>query len=263
MTTLDGLRVYPIKGLAGTAVDSAEILSGGTLAFDREFALVDDDGDVLNGKRTPRVHTLRTDFDFQQPTVTVTTPDGDSHSFDLETERERAEEWFSDYFELNLSFKRDTDLGYVDRRDMGPSVISTATLETVASWFEDMTVESARQRLRGNIEIGGVPPFWEDRFVGERAPTFAIGTISFEGVTPCGRCVVPARDPETGEPIPEFSERFTEKREEMFPSWADKSAFDHYFSLMILTRVPESDRGKTLHVGDRVTVHESDSSMHP
>jgi uncharacterized protein YcbX len=126
-----------------------------------------------------------------------------------------------------------------------------------------MTVEGARRRLRANVEIGGVPAFWEDRFVGEDAPTFTVGDVTFEGITPCGRCVVPARDPDTGEPIPEFSERFTEKRRESFPSWADKSAFDHYFSLMILTSVPESQRGRKLQVGNSVAVREPDSRSHP
>jgi uncharacterized protein YcbX len=263
MATLDGLRVYPIKALDGTTVDRSEVLPGGTLAVDREFQLVDDDGDIVNGKRTPRVHDLRTEFDLQRPSVTVTPPTGESQTFDLDDERDRAADWFGDFFDLNLTLERDTELGYVDRRGMGPSVISTATLEAVASWFDGMTVEGARRRLRANVEIGGVPAFWEDRFVGDGAPTFTIGSVTFEGITPCGRCVVPARDPDTGDPLPDFSERFTEKRRETFPSWADRSAFDHYFSLMILTSVPDRDRGKALTVGDRVTVRERDSTKHP
>ena len=49
MATLDGLRVYPIKALDGTTVNRSEVLPGGTLAVDREFQLVDDDGDIVNG----------------------------------------------------------------------------------------------------------------------------------------------------------------------------------------------------------------------
>jgi uncharacterized protein YcbX len=263
MAVLDDIRLYPIKGLDGTSVDQAEVLAGGTLAFDREFKLVDDDGDVVNGKRTPRVHDLRTEFDVQRRTMTVTPPGGGSQTFDLDAEREQAAAWFGDFFDLNLTLEHDPELGYVDRRGMGPSVISTATLEEVASWFEEMTVEGARRRLRANVEVGGVPAFWEDRFVGERAPRFAIGNVLFEGVTPCGRCVVPSRDPDTGDPLPEFTDHFTAKREETFPSWADRSAFDHYFSLMILTSVPEGYREKTLYVGDSVTVHDRDESKHP
>ncbi|NUB90184.1 MOSC N-terminal beta barrel domain-containing protein [Haloterrigena sp. SYSU A121-1] len=276
MARLERLRVYPIKGLDGIELETAELLEGGTLASDREFALFDADGEVLNGKRTDRVHDLRTDFDpgvatesqrsgggeaAETAVLEVEAPDGERIQFDLETEtgRDRAEEWFGDFFEEDLTLERDRSLGYVDRREMGPSVISTATLETVAGWFEDegMTVEGARRRLRANVEIGGVEPFWEDRFVGEDAPAFEIDGVRFAGVTPCGRCVVPRRDPESGEPIEAFQQRFVEKREETFPDWADADAFDHYYTVMLISRVPEADRGETLRVGDPVRVVET------
>ncbi|GAB7118451.1 MOSC domain-containing protein [Natrinema sp. JCM 9743] len=252
MARLARLRVYPVKGLDGIDLEAADVLDGGTVAHDREFALFDTDGDVLNGTRTERVHALDTEYDPATGLLAVETPDGEVRQFDLESDRGTAASWFSEFFDVELSLERDTSLGFVDRREMGPSVISTATLETVASWFDEMTVEGARRRLRANIEIAGVDPFWEDRFVGADAPAFEIGGVRFDGVTPCGRCVVPRRDPDTGEPIEEFRTRFVRKREATFPEWADLDAFDHYYSLMIITRVPESDRGRTLSVGDPV-----------
>lgn len=254
MAQLERLRVFPVKGLDGIDLEAAEILDGGTLKHDREFALFDAEGNVINGKRTDRVHALGTDFDPESNTFHVVPPSGESQHFDLENERERAAQWFSTFFDANLKCQRDTSLGFVDRREMGPSVISTATLETVAAWFNDMTVEGARRRLRANVEISGVPAFWEDRFVGEDAPSFEIDGIRFEGVTPCGRCVVPERHPDTGEPTPQFRERFIKKREGTFPDWADERAFDHYYSLMIIMQVAETDRGKRLRVGDDVTI---------
>ncbi|QRV16981.1 MOSC N-terminal beta barrel domain-containing protein [Haloterrigena salifodinae] len=258
MARLERLRVYPIKGLDGIELETAELLAGGTLASDREFALFDADGEVLNGKRTDRVHDLRTDFDPERTELSVEAPDGERVRFDLETDagRDRAADWFGDFFDVELTLERDRTLGYVDRREMGPSVISTATLETVADWFDDegMTVEGTRRRLRANVEIGGVEPFWEDRFVGEDAPAFEVDGVRFEGVTPCGRCVVPRRDPESGEPIEEFQQRFVEKREVTFPDWADADAFDHYYTAMLISRVAEADRGKMLRVGDSVRV---------
>ncbi|NHN49159.1 MOSC domain-containing protein [Halostella sp. JP-L12] len=256
MGRLEGLRVFPVKGLDGIDVEATEILDGGTLSRDREFALFDAEGDVVNGKRTDRVHDLATDFDPASGALRVEAPDGEVRRFDLAEDRERAERWFSDFFDADLTLRRDASLGYVDRREMGPSVVSTATLETVASWFDGMSVESARRRLRANVEVSGVPAFWEDRFVGDGAPAFEVGGVPFEGVTPCGRCVVPSRDPDTGEPTPEFRERFVRKRRESFPEWADEGAFDHHYSLMIIARVPEPDRGRTLRVGDKVDVVE-------
>jgi uncharacterized protein YcbX len=254
MATIERIRIFPVKGLDGIDVDAAEILEGGTVAHDREFALFDSEGEVINGKRTARAHELSTEFDPDSVRLSVETPDGRSHQFSLDepVERDRAEEWFADFFGVDLSLERDESLGYVDRRDMGPSVISTATIETVTSWFDGLSAESARRRLRANIEVSGVPAFWEDRFVGENAPAFEAGGIRFEGVTPCGRCIVPERDPDTGEPIPEFRERFVQKRRETFPDWADDDAFDHHYTVMLIARVPEHDRGNRLCVGDSV-----------
>ncbi|MFC6768417.1 MOSC domain-containing protein [Natrinema soli] len=254
MARLEGLRVYPVKGLDGIDLEAAEILEGGTVAHDREFALFDADGDVLNGKRADRVHDLDTDFDPETRELAIETLDGERQRFDLESDRETASAWLSEFFDVELSLERDRSLGFVDRRGMGPSVISTATLRTVADWFDEITVEGARRRLRANIEVGGVDPFWEDRFVGADAPAFEVGEVRFEGVTPCGRCVVPQRDPDTGDPTPGFREQFVQRREETFPDWADADAFDHYYSLMLIARVPEHDRGETLRVDDPVAI---------
>ena len=254
MARLERLRIYPVKGLGWIDVDAVDVREGGTLDGDREFALLDGDGDPINGKRTAAVHDLDTTYDPESSELTVETRGGETQRFRLSDERNRAASWLGDFFGRDLSVERNGDRGFVDRPSMGPSVLSTATLETVASWFDGVTVDGVRQRLRANIEVSGVPAFWEDRFVGTEAPDFEIDGVRFEGVTPCGRCVVPSRDPDTGEALAEFRERFIEKREETFPAFADPDAFDHHYSVMILTRVPAASRRPTLRVGDEVRV---------
>jgi len=254
MARLERLRIYPVKGLDGIDVDTAEIRAGGTLDGDREYALLDDDGDPLNGKRTAAVHDLDTGFDPESGTLAVQTESGETTRFVLPADRDRASAWFSDFFEGEFALERNDERGFVDRPGMGPSVVSTATLATVASWFEGLTVESVRRRLRANVEVSGVPAFWEDRFVGDDAPAFAVDGVRFEGIKPCGRCVVPSRDPDTGEALPEFRERFIERRRETFPDFADPDAFDHHFAVMILARVPAASDRPTLRVGDPVEV---------
>lgn len=254
MGRLERITVYPVKALDGHELEVAEILPGGTVEFDREYALFDANGDVVNGKRTDAVHDIEATFDVETGELVVTAPGREPGRFDLESERERAASWFGSFFDLDLSLERDPTLGYVDRREMGPSVISTATLREVASWFEDVTVDGARRRLRANIEVSDVPPFWEDRFVGRDAPSFRVGDVRFDGVTPCGRCIVPQRDPDTGEETPDFRERFVSNRRDTFPEWADAEAFDHFYTLMTITDVPEADRGSRLQVGDPVEI---------
>jgi len=253
MARVGRLRVYPVKALDGVEVGTASITTGGTLGSDRQYALFGPEGDPINGKRTPLVHELDAEYDLESDVITLDDGSG-PRQFDLDADRRDAEAWFSAYFGTETTIRSDRELGFVDRRSAGPSVVSTATLEAVASWFEDLSVESVRRRLRANVEIEGVPAFWEDRFVGAGAPTFEAGGVTFEGVEPCGRCVVPTRDPDTGEPLPGFRERFVERRRATFPEFADPDAFDHYFALMLVASIPENDRGKAIETGADVTV---------
>ena len=263
-----GLRVYPIKGLDGQDRDAVDLTPNGTLAGDRAFALFDAGGEVVNGKRTDAVHRVRTDLDPATGVLRVRrhdAPPADVRAFDLDDPagREAAEAWFAEHLGHDVTLRRDAERGFVDRPDAGPSVVSTATLEAVAGWYHALDVEDVRRRLRANVEVGGVPAFWEDRFVGDDAPAFEVvgddgATVRVEGVEPCGRCVVPTRDPDTGEPTPGFRERFVERRAATFPDWADRSAFPHDYTLMLIARVPEADRDGRLRVGDAVRVVDGD-----
>ncbi|MFC6989432.1 MOSC domain-containing protein [Haloplanus sp. GCM10025708] len=263
MAHIERIRRYPVKGFDAEEVETVQVTDAGTVAGDREYAMTDpeataEDGTLrefaYNGKQTARIHELRTSVDLDTETLTFRTPDGEHRRFDLAIDREAVGEWLSSYLDVEVAFHRNEPPAFVDRPTMGPSVISTATLREVASWFDELTVESARRRLRANVEVGGVPAFWEDRFVGADAPAFVAGDVRFEGAEPCARCVVPGRDPDTGDPLPEFRQRFVEKREETFPEWADPDAFDHHYTLMLISRIPEADRGKTLSVGDDVEI---------
>jgi len=267
MARVARIRRYPVKGLDGESVEAATVTPAGSLAGDRAFALCDPDVDpdaiddrgsvaefAYNGKQSARLHELDTSVDPETGTLAVRPPDGEPRRFDLggAAGRDRAADWFGDYVGDPVAVRRAGPTGFVDRPDLGPSVISTATVEAVAGWFDGLGVDGARRRLRANVEIGGVPAFWEDRFVGPDAPAFRAGDVRFEGGEPCARCVVPARDPDTGEPLADFRERFVRRREETFPDWADRDAFDHFYTLMLISRIPEADRGGEIRVGDAV-----------
>jgi len=265
MAEIERLRIYPVKGLEATELDAVEVTGAGLLAGDREYAICDPEAvpiedqegilrDAINGKQSDRLHELETTFDPETEEFAVRRRDGgEQRRFALGAESGRAvaSDYFGDFFGQDVTVRRRRE-SFVDRPDLGPSVISTATLEEVASWFEEMTVDGARRRLRANVEVGGVPAFWEDRFLGSDAPAFEAGGVRFEGAQACVRCVVPQRDPETGEPIPEFQQRFVERREATLPEWVDPDALDHHYSVMLIARVPESSRGRTLAVGDDV-----------
>jgi uncharacterized protein YcbX len=126
---IERLRIFPVKGLEGVDVGDARVLKGGTLARDREYAVLDADGEVVNGKRTPLVHRPCVELENGEPVVSL--PDG--KAVNVADERERAERLLGDFFDVDATVRRDGSLGYVDRRGMGPSVVSTATSREFSS----------------------------------------------------------------------------------------------------------------------------------
>jgi hypothetical protein len=263
------LQVFPIKALDRETPTETAIGPTGALSHDRRWAIVDapaDEphdpdrastrGDYVNGKATEKVHRLRSAFEPGESAVTFRVEDGEredreqSRRFPLDPEgdgdREAANRFLSAYFERPVSLRHAAEPGMPDRRSLaGPTVISTATLRAVASWV-DVSLESARRRFRANVEIDGVPAFWEDRLYGDEGEVvrFRIGDAVLEGVTPCGRCVTPTRDPETGAVTPEFRERFVRNRRETAPSWTESERFEHYYSLAVTTRAPRATRSR-------------------
>ena len=256
MPHLARMSVYPIKSLAPVSPPAVSVLAGGALEHDREFALFDTDGKFLNGKRNSKVHRLRLAFDLHTGDFCLEAAQtGEEGRFHLPDDLTALEGWLARFFGERVSVRRNPQGGFPDDLHApGPTVISTATLEEVASWFPGLSVESARTRFRANLEIGGVAPFWEDRLFGgpDTVVPFQIGDVTFQGVNPCQRCVVPPRDPETGEAIPNFSPIFRARREETLPPWADRARFNHFYRLAVNTRVPVSEAGKVLRVGDGV-----------
>jgi uncharacterized protein YcbX len=251
------IAVYPIKSLDPLVRDRARIVENAALEPDRECAVVDGEGEYVNGKRTAAVHRVRADFDRDVTEVTLRRQGSrDGRTYGLPDERGAAADWLGDHFGTDVRLIRDPEGGYPDDTDLsGPTLISTGTVEEIASWY-DLDPESVRLRFRANLEVGGVPPFWEDRLLSDRDHCVAvrIGDAELWGVNPCQRCVVPSRDPYTGAETEGFRETFLRKREETFPEWADPARFDHYFRVMINTLVPESEWGTELAVGDEIEI---------
>jgi uncharacterized protein len=258
MSHLAKISIFPIKSLDGVEVDRATLLKGGALVGDREFAIVDDRGKFVNGKRTDRVHHLKTCFDLKARRVTIgVRGEGRSQQFHLDEERQALAAWLSDYFGYSVSIAQNIEIGFPDDTNApGPTIVSTATLKMIADWFADLSLDEIRLRLRTNLEIEGVSAFWEDRLFaneGQFVP-FQVGNVAFLGSNPCQRCVVITRNPETGESYPKFQKEFIAKRQETLPAWANLSRFNHFYRLTLNTRVPATEAGKELQIGDAVEI---------
>lgn len=256
MASLQGIYVYPVKSLDALAPETATVGAAGSLSLDRQFAMVDDDGAYVNGKRTAAVHRISATFEPECSAVTVA--DGEREAtFALPGERDALATWLDECFEPAVSLLGETDLGYPDdASDVGPTVVSTGTLETIAGWYDEIDGPTEmRRRLRPNLVVDA-DPFWEDRLYGPPGESvrFRVGDVAFEGAGPCQRCIVPTRDPDTGEPIAGFQTRFVERREATLPPWAPRERFDHYYKVMVNTRTPEASRGGSIAVGDPVEI---------
>ncbi|MEA5449028.1 MOSC N-terminal beta barrel domain-containing protein [Leptolyngbya sp. CCNP1308] len=247
---------FPVKSLDGISVPQAQVLASGALQGDRTYALFDAQGRFVNGKRTAAIHHLRSTFSEDGQFITIAI---DSHlpaaTFHLQQQRSDLEAWLSDYFQQPITLQSNLNSGFLDDTyAAGPTVISTATLQTVAAW-RNLSLEETRRRFRTNLEIDGVPAFWEDQLFGpDSAPVrFAIGDVVLEGINPCQRCIVPTRDTLTGAATADFQKTFSQQRAATLPDWAPSSRFNHFYKLAVNTNIIDQG-GHTLNVGDSVSV---------
>ncbi len=255
MVHLAHIFIYPIKSLDGVEVSQASILASGAVKGDREFAIVDYQGKFVTGKRTAAIHHLRSTVDLTARTVSIWHQDIEPATFQLDSQRIPLEGWLSDYFGFPVKLIQNTEMGFPDDTDSpGPTIISTETLATVAEWFPDITLENVRQRLRTTLEITDAEPFWEDRLYaqsGQFVP-FQLGNVQLMGVNPCQRCIVPTRNPQTGESYTDFQKIFLANRKATLPAWVETSRFKHFYRLAVNTRLAATESGKLLRVGDEV-----------
>src|SRR5258707_5043452 len=123
----------------------------------------------------------------------------------------------------------------------------------VCDTFSGVSVIVARDRFSTPLELDGFPAFWEDHLFGpeENYPVrFKIGEVAFEGSNPCARCPVPPRNPRTGEDLIGFQKKFSEMRRNSLPPSSPAARFDHFYRLATNTRVPSTEQGKRVRVGD-------------
>ncbi len=248
------IRIFPVKALDPVETQDARVVGGGGLVHDREFQLSGADGGPFNAKLLGKtIIQMRAEFDLAFAEMSVR--NGDSVlRVRLPEDKEEIEAWFSAQLGRPTSLQQDSRLGFPDDTvASGPTVVSRATLEEVASWF-GLDLEETRRRFRTNLEIEGVPAFWEDQLFGASTPRpFRIGDVQLQGVNPCARCAVPTRNSRTGDAVPAgFAKIFGERRRRSLPEWAEASRFDHYYRLTVNTFIPESENGKLLTIGDEV-----------
>jgi uncharacterized protein YcbX len=254
---LGHIQIFPIKALDGVVVQQVRITAGGILENDRVYAIMDGEGKYVNGKRTARVHDLRCTFDGNIREVRLwQNGHANAAQFSLD-DPTRLDLWMSDFFGFPVGLRHEARSGFPDDREaFGPTVVSEASLCAVQSWYPGLAFESVRRRFRANLELTDSQAFAEDGLYGapgERKP-FQLGSVRFFGHNPCQRCVVPTRDPQTGQPVAEFQKTFMRLRKEHIPQWANRERFNHFYRFAVNTSIPETEAGKVLRVGDPISL---------
>lgn len=204
------LSVTAVKGTRLRTVESVELGPSGAVG-DRRFFVIDERGRMVNGKTAGELQRVVAEFESASRRLQLVFPGGRRVS-DV-VDGEGAEEldvrfysrprrvrllegpWGPALSELVGRPLRLVDGGpAVDRGVRGAvSLISCGSLGRLASeaGVEDLDA----RRFRMLVEIDGVSPHEEDRWVGQ---TVQIGpaVVRFEGHV--GRCLITSRQPETG-----------------------------------------------------------------
>ncbi|NJN48590.1 MAG: MOSC domain-containing protein [Alkalinema sp. RL_2_19] len=259
---LDRIILFPIKSFDGVEVVSATVLPSGALQHDREFAIIDADQKIVNAKRTSKIQRLRSQFDLADRTIRIRQPQEQATTFHLDDDRARLANWLSDYFGFPVTLMQNTDTGFPDDLvSPGPTIISTASLETVSQWYPGTTAAEMRRRFRCNLELTGVPAFWEDQLFGdaEQPKPFTIGSVQFHGINPCQRCIVPTRDAQSAAPTERFQPIFQQQRAVTLPATVNRDRFNHFYRLAVNTKIPASEANKQLHQQESCIILKSNS----
>jgi uncharacterized protein len=255
---LSKITIYPVKSLDGMNIQKASITEGGCLLHDREYAISDSAGKFIIGKTNPLVHTLRSAVDFNTGLISFRQADETSwRHFHLQKQKKEIQSYLSDYFGMETILQQDKTGRFMDMPDIsGATVLSTSSLQEVSGWFDHMNVDETRKRFRATLEIEGVPSFWEDRLFSMegRRIEFKVGEVSMFGMSPRARCVVPTRNPETGEVTHAFAKSFSKHRASTIPEWSTLEEYGHHYFLSVNCHIPATEIGKTIETGNEITI---------
>ncbi len=246
--TLCKITIFPIKSLDGVERRTVAITNG-KLAGDREYAFFDAAGNYVNGKRYPEILQVRARYSETLTKVTLSHPSLAPITAQLPEHAAMLAEWMSELFQQPITLRYDPQGFPDDTRASGPTLIGTGTIEALAQLFH-LAPANIRRRFRMNLELSFPSPLAEDFLVGLTPSTpkrFSIGNVEFAGVNLCSRCSVPPRDPDTGEILPKFRQRFVQWRKQQTAPQVTAEQLRHFYVLGINTRILS---GTTLRIGD-------------
>lgn len=224
MAVVIGLTCFPVKGCAGVAVTSSEVLPTG-LAHDRAFMVVDADGVARTQRETPLLATVRPVVADGGGRLLLAAPGAPSLDLSVTAagstrevalfgtpypaldQGERVATWLSDVLGVPSRLVRvpprherrveGVTSGTSGFADSGAVlVISTASLAELEKRMIDRDVPpTPADRFRANVVVDG----WDEPHAEDDVVAMTIGTAGFGFLKPAVRCVVVTVDQERGE----------------------------------------------------------------
>ena len=256
--TVNRITIYPIKSLDGVDLKKGMIAKGGCLLHDREFAIIDESGNFINGKNDQLIHSLRSLVDFENEIISLRHQNENKwNTFHLQNDLKNLNAYLTHFFGRTASLHQNSEGRFLDIPDIsGITIISSESITSISGWYEGMETEELRKRFRATIEINGVPAFWEDHLFSkiDFAIELNIGTVTLIGMSPRARCVVPSRNPETGKVIHAFSKTFANQRAATLPEWSHLKEYSHNYYLTVNCYIPKTEIGKCIQVGDEIKI---------
>lgn len=227
--TLTNIFIYPVKSLAGIALQEAQVELRG-LRHDRRWMVTDMEGRFVTQREIGHMARIGTDiredglwlFDRRRPEDTVQVPFFSDNKIVPQLEvrvwgdvcagyatTQAADAWLSEHLgqALRLVYMPDTVQRHTDARyapagqfvsyaDGFPFLlIGEASLDDLNRRLEQPV---PMDRFRPNFVFEGGQPYEEDDW-----SDFWVGGVPFRGVKPCGRCVMTTINQDTTERLPE------------------------------------------------------------
>ncbi len=218
--TVSALYIYPVKSLAGIAINSSKLNAMG-LRHDRRWMLVSPEGDFLSQRKFPKMALIQPKFINQQLVLTsanqsdlmVAKADAQQtmqvtiwkDNVTAQRVGDQANKWLSRALDTpcHLVYIPDDEIRQCDPEfskqgdhtgfaDGFPILlISTASLDDLNQRLDQPV---SMKNFRPNIVVEGCKAFAEDDLT-----EFSIGNIAMRGVKPCSRCILTTVNPATGE----------------------------------------------------------------
>ncbi len=252
--TVSQLRIFPVKSLEGLQVDQAEVGIHG-LKWDRHFAIVAKDGQLISGKRNPEVNRLAVSYNLPEQQINLRDRSQErAYQFPLEVGHKELDEYLSDYFQLAVSLHHDIEGGFQDIPRIGSlSMYGSASLKALHADLDRHEIDELRRRFRVNVEITTEDPYWEDQLYirpGLRVKCM-IGDVEAIGVAPRVRCAVPPLDTRTSELDTSFvDDLIAHRRKSDEDRLLAYGRSTYYFAVDLF--LDKSESNKVIRIGDPV-----------